>query len=71
MSYQVIARKFRPQIFQELIGQSHVTQTLQNSLKNDRLPHALLLTGPRGTGKTSSARILAKALRCPNAQNFT
>lgn len=71
MSYQVIARKFRPQIFQDLIGQSHVTQTLQNSLKNDRLPHALLFTGPRGTGKTSSARILAKALRCPDAQNFT
>ncbi len=71
MSYQVIARKFRPQIFQDLIGQSHVTQTLQNSLKNDRLPHALLFTGPRGTGKTSSARILAKALRCPDAVNFT
>lgn len=71
MSYQVIARKFRPQIFQDLVGQSHVTQTLQNSLKNDRLPHALLFTGPRGTGKTSSARILAKALRCPDAQNFT
>ena len=70
MSYQVIARKFRPQIFQDLIGQSHVTQTLQNSLKNDRLPHALLFTGPRGTGKTSSARILAKALRCPEAKNF-
>jgi DNA polymerase-3 subunit gamma/tau len=70
LSYQVIARKFRPQIFQDLIGQSHVTQTLQNSLKNDRLPHALLFTGPRGTGKTSSARILAKALRCPHAQNF-
>lgn len=70
MSYQVIARKFRPQIFQDLVGQSHVTQTLQNSLKNNRLPHALLFTGPRGTGKTSSARILAKALRCPDAQNF-
>jgi DNA polymerase-3 subunit gamma/tau len=67
----VIARKFRPQIFQDLVGQNHVTQTLQNSLKNNRLPHALLFTGPRGTGKTSSARILAKALRCPDAKDFT
>lgn len=70
MSYQVIARKFRPQVFGSLVGQNHVTQTLQNALKNNRLPHALLFTGPRGTGKTSSARILAKALRCPNVQDF-
>jgi DNA polymerase-3 subunit gamma/tau len=66
----VIARKFRPQIFGQVVGQNHVTQTLQNALKNNRLPHALLFTGPRGTGKTSSARILAKALRCPNAVDF-
>jgi DNA polymerase III subunit gamma/tau len=70
VSYQVIARKFRPQVFGGVIGQNHVTQTLQNSLKNNRLPHALLFTGPRGTGKTSSARILAKALRCPNSVDF-
>jgi DNA polymerase-3 subunit gamma/tau len=70
MSYQVIARKWRPQNFGQLIGQSHISQTLQNAIKNDRLPQALLFTGPRGTGKTSSARILAKALRCPNAENF-
>ena len=70
MSYQVIARKFRPQVFGDVVGQNHVTQTLQNALKNNRLPHALLFTGPRGTGKTSSARILAKALRCPNSVNF-
>ena len=70
LSYQVIARKFRPQVFGDVVGQNHVTQTLQNSLKNNRLPHALLFTGPRGTGKTSSARILAKALRCPNVKDF-
>jgi DNA polymerase-3 subunit gamma/tau len=70
LSYQVIARKFRPQIFEELIGQTHISQTLINSLRNDRVPHALLFTGPRGTGKTSSARIFAKSLRCPNAKDF-
>lgn len=70
MSYQVIARKWRPQSFDQLVGQNHISTTLQNALKNGRLPHALLFTGPRGTGKTSSARILAKALRCPNAVNF-
>lgn len=70
MSYQVIARKWRPQNFDQLIGQNHISQTLQNALKNGRLPHALLFTGPRGTGKTSSARILAKSLRCPNAKDF-
>ncbi|WII72650.1 DNA polymerase III subunit gamma/tau [Bdellovibrio sp. 22V] len=70
MSYQVIARKWRPQSFTDVVGQNHITQTLSNALANGRLPHALLFTGPRGTGKTSSARILAKALRCPNAVNF-
>ena len=70
MSYQVIARKFRPQKFDELIGQNHVSQTLLNALKADRLHHALLLTGPRGTGKTTTARIIAKSLRCPNAVEF-
>ena len=70
MSYQVIARKWRPQNFDQLVGQSHISTTLQNALKNGRLPHALLFTGPRGTGKTSSARILAKSVRCPNAVNF-
>jgi len=70
LSYQVIARKWRPQTFEELIGQSHVSQTLLNALKSGRLPHALLFTGPRGVGKTSSARILAKSLKCPNVKNF-
>lgn len=70
MSYQVIARKWRPQDFDQLVGQTHISQTLKNALRNGRLPHALLFTGPRGTGKTSSARILAKSIRCPNSVDF-
>lgn len=70
MAYQVIARKWRPKEFDELVGQNHVSQTLLNALRGQRLHHALLFTGPRGTGKTSSARILAKSLRCPNAIDF-
>lgn len=70
MSYQVIALKWRPQTFEQLIGQSHVGTTLQNALTSGRSPQALLFTGPRGTGKTSTARIYAKALRCTNAVNF-
>ena len=64
MSYLVLARKWRPQTFADVIGQGHVTRTLQNALKNDRVAHALLFSGPRGVGKTSVARILAKALNC-------
>jgi len=70
MSYEAIARKWRPQSFQDLVGQDHISQTLLNALRNQRLHHALLFTGPRGTGKTSTARILAKSLRCPNAVDF-
>jgi DNA polymerase III subunit gamma/tau len=70
MSYQVIARKWRPRDFEELVGQEHVSRTLLNALRNGRLHHALLFTGPRGTGKTSTARILAKALRCPNSKDY-
>ena len=70
MAYQVIARKWRPQSFHELVGQEHISTTLLNALRNNRLPQALLFTGVRGTGKTSSARILAKSLRCPNAKDF-
>ncbi len=67
MSYQVIARKWRPKSFGELVGQNHVAKTLLNALRSGRLPQALLFTGPRGTGKTSTARIFAKSLRCPDA----
>ena len=71
MSYQVIARKWRPQTFSDLVGQSHVTSTLANAIKNDRVAHAYIFSGARGVGKTTAARILAKALNCakgPTAQ---
>lgn len=69
MSYQVLSRKWRPQVFEELIGQDHVVRTLQNALRRDRVAHAYMFTGPRGVGKTSTARILAKALNCPNVRD--
>jgi DNA polymerase III subunit gamma/tau len=64
MSYLVLARKCRPQVFEEVLGQDHVTQTLQNAIKAGRVAHAYLFSGPRGVGKTTVARILAKALNC-------
>ena len=64
MSYQVIARKWRPQTFEEVTGQEHVTQTLRNALEFNRLHHAYLFSGARGVGKTTTARLLAKALNC-------
>jgi DNA polymerase III subunit gamma/tau len=64
MSYQVIARKWRPQTFRDLVGQSHVTETLANAIKNNRVAHAYIFSGARGVGKTTAARILAKALNC-------
>ncbi|MBU0508107.1 DNA polymerase III subunit gamma/tau [bacterium] len=66
MSYQVLARKWRPRRFADVVGQKHITQTIQNALRQGRLAHAFLFTGPRGVGKTSTARILARAVNCPN-----
>ena len=64
MSHQVIARKFRPQTFAELVGQQHVVRTLQNAIRTGRVAHAYIFSGARGVGKTTTARILAKALNC-------
>ena len=65
MSYQVFARKYRPRTFQDVLGQDHVVRTLRNAIEKGRLAHAYLFVGPRGTGKTSTARIFAKALNNP------
>jgi len=67
--YQVIARKWRPQTFEDLVGQDHVVRTLRNAIKRERIAHAYLFVGPRGTGKTSTARIFAKALNCSDGPN--
>ncbi len=64
MSYLVLARKWRPQTFDDVVGQEHVTRTLRNAIRSERVAHAFLFTGPRGVGKTTTARLLAKALNC-------
>jgi len=71
VSYQVFARKYRPQTFDDLVGQAHVTRTLKNAVEKNRLAHAYLFVGPRGIGKTSTARILAKALNCVKGPTIT
>jgi len=71
MKYQVIARKFRPQVFEDVVGQKPIVQTLQNAIQMDRIGHAYLFSGPRGVGKTTTARILAKGLNCVQGPTIT
>src|SRR5918998_113502 len=71
MSYQVIARKWRPQTFDEVTGQEPITRTLRNGIEHERLHHAYLFSGARGVGKTTTARLLAKAVNCRKAVHPT
>ncbi len=71
MSYIAFARKYRPQTFDDIIGQPHITTTLKNAILKDRVSHAYLFSGPRGVGKTTTARILAKAINCQNGPSPT
>ena len=71
MSYQVIARKWRPQTFEDVVGQGATAQTLRNAVRQNRIAHAYLFAGARGVGKTTTARILAKALNCAHGPTPT
>jgi DNA polymerase-3 subunit gamma/tau len=71
MSYEVIARRWRPKAFETVVGQRHVTDTLKNAITADRMAHALLFARPRGVGKTTTARIVAKALNCASGPTAT
>lgn len=68
--YQALYRKYRPKTFEEIVGQDVIVKTLKNSIKNNIVSHAYLLSGPRGTGKTSVAKLFAKTLNCHNPNNF-
>ena len=69
MSYKVLSLKWRPQTFEDVVGQDHLTTTLINAFKKDRVAQGYILTGPRGVGKTTTARIISKTLNCSTAKN--
>ena len=69
MSYQVLSLKYRPQSFYDVVGQTHVTETLVNAFKKERIAQGYIFTGQRGVGKTTTARILAKGLNCSASKN--
>lgn len=69
MGYTALYRKFRPLKFEDMVGQEHITRTIRNQILADRVGHAYLFNGGRGTGKTSAAKILARAINCLNPQN--
>ena len=71
MAHTTFYRKYRSRTFNEIVGQSHIVQTLTNAISHDRLSHAYIFSGPRGTGKTSTARILARLLNCQTAHCVT
>lgn len=66
MSYMALYRECRPRVFEDIIGQEHIVRTIKNQILQDRIPHAYLLCGTRGTGKTSTAKVLSKAVNCQN-----
>ena len=67
--YQVLYRKYRPRVFSDVVGQEHITETLSKEIETGKLSHAYLFTGSRGTGKTTCAKILSKAVNCQNPVN--
>lgn len=70
MNYTALYRKFRPKTFGEMVGQEHITRTLKNQIKANRIGHAYLFNGGRGTGKTSAAKIMARAINCLNPKRW-
>ena len=69
MAYQALYRKYRPQLFADVLGQEHITTTLKNQVESGRVSHAYVFSGSRGTGKTTCAKILAKAVNCEHPEN--